>query len=419
MKIDSLFAAKDGFTDFCKQIFPKLEIDSTKLASISHWLQTPTVTPPFLDEELKKAAVSFFSSTEENEVKEDSLPYQGEFDFLFDDIPYPPIDDPKFTFIDLFAGIGGVRQAVQNVGGKCVFSSEWDKYAQQSYERNYGEKPFGDITKIDPKDIPDHDLLCGGFPCQPFSLAGVSKKNSLGRAHGFDDPTQGTLFFNIKKILDVKRPKAFLLENVKNLLSHDKGKTFEEVRRSLEEDLGYVINYKIVNASNWVPQSRQRIFIVGYNPKKVNISDKSEIIIPEEPEGNYAYPELNSIIDANVDAKFTLGPGTWDTLERHKANHASKGNGFGYGLHLWPVKDGEVTRTISARYHKDGAEILIEQKGKRPRRLTVSEAMQLQGFDRNKFIFPVSDTQAYKQIGNSVAIPAIQATANEIAKALG
>ena len=208
------------------------------------------------------------------------------------------------------------------------------------------------------------------------------------------------------------------MENVKNLLSHDKGKTFEEVRRSLEEDLGYVINYKIVNASNWVPQSRQRIFIVGYNPKKTSIKDKSEIIIPERPVENYIYPKLNSIIEANVDAKFTLGPGTWDTLKRHKANHASKGNGFGYGIHLWPIKEKEVTRTISARYHKDGAEVLIEQKGKRPRRLTVLEAMQLQGFDQNKFIFPVSNTQAYRQIGNSVAIPAIQATAEQISKLL-
>jgi DNA (cytosine-5)-methyltransferase 1 len=208
-----------------------------------------------------------------------------------------------------------------------------------------------------------------------------------------------------------------MLENVKNLLAHDKGRTFEVIRHNLEDLLGYVINYKIVNGANWVPQNRERIFIVGYDPKQVSISSPEEIIIPPTPQKGYIYPELNKIVKKKVEG-FTLGEGTWATLERHKAYHAKAGNGFGYGLHKLPIPDGARTRTISARYHKDGAEILIEQKGQRPRRLTVEEAMQLQGYDPKKFVFPVSKTQAYRQIGNSVVVPAIQACAGEIAKFL-
>jgi len=331
-------------------------------------------------------------------------------------VPYPPIDAPEFRFIDLFAGIGGFRIAFQNAGGECVFTSEWDKYAQKTYEVNFGDIPEGDIRKIDKGAIPNHDVLCAGFPCQPFSLAGVSKKNSLGRKHGFEDETQGTLFFEIKEILRLKRPRVFMLENVKNLRRHDKGKTFEIILHNLEDILGYVVNWKIVNGANWVPQHRERIFIVGYDPGQIRIS-KDEIIIPEKPDSAYIPKQLKDIVLSSVDG-FTLGPGTWATLERHKAHHADVGNGFGYGLHSVPIKDNEVTRTISARYHKDGAEILIEQPGIRPRRLTVQEAMQLQGYDPARFIFPVSQTQAYKQIGNSVVVPAIQACAMEIVNVL-
>lgn len=360
-------------------------------------------------------------SQEDSCIKEEQAAYyvQPLFPFIYKKslLPFPPVKNPTFKFIDLFAGIGGFRIAFQNYGGKCIFSSEWDRYAKQTYERNYGEIPYGDICKIDKDDIPEHDVLCAGFPCQPFSLAGVSKKNSLGRKHGFEDETQGTLFFEIKTILERKRPKAFMLENVKNLLAHDKGRTFEVIRHSLEDILGYVINFKIVNGVNWVPQNRERIFIVGYDPQQVNITSKNEIIIPFSPPNGYDYPELNTIIKEKVDG-YTLGTGTWETLERHKAYHAKAGNGFGYGLHTLPIPDGAKTRTISARYHKDGAEILIEQKGRRPRRLTVEEAMQLQGYNPQKFVFPVSKTQAYKQIGNSVVVPAIQACAREIANFL-
>ncbi len=391
-------------------------------AVISHWLQSPSLKVPFLTNAILVECNNFITRHDE-QLKDESLtscvnehqsPYQLTLNFLFDDLPYPPPSCHNFTFIDLFAGIGGFRIAFQKAGGKCVFTSEWDKFAQQTYKTNFGEQPFGDICKINKSEIPDHDVLCAGFPCQPFSLAGVSKKKSLGRKHGFEDETQGNLFFEIKEILRIKRPKAFMLENVKNLVSHDNGKTFEVIRQALEDKLGYVVKWKIVDGGKWVPQHRERIFIVGYDPKQINI-EKNEIIIPERPSDDYTYPELKSIIKKNVKGH-TLGLGTWATLERHKAYHAKIGNGFGYAIHHFPIKKGTITRTISARYHKDGAEILVEQKNDRPRRLTIEEAMQIQGYDPNKFIFSVSKTQVYKQLGNSVVIPAIQECALEIAK---
>ncbi|MCK5097241.1 MAG: DNA (cytosine-5-)-methyltransferase [Desulfobacteraceae bacterium] len=401
------------------------EDERTELpAIVSHWLQTPSSTVPFLTNSIRNECNRLVDKIDENQsakglsncVCEFHEPYQLNLNFLFNNLPFPPPSIWDFTFIDLFAGIGGIRIAFQEAGGKCIFTSEWDKFAKQTYEANFGEYPYGDIRKINKSEIPDHDVLCAGFPCQPFSIAGVSKKNSLGRKHGFEDETQGTLFFEIKEVLRIKRPKAFMLENVKNLISHDKRKTFEVIRHTLEDQLGYVVNWKIVDGGRWVPQHRERIFIVGYDPKQISI-DKHEIIIPEGPGDGYAYPELESIIKKKVKG-YTLGPGTWATLERHKAHHAKIGNGFGYGIHKLPIKKGTVTRTISARYHKDGAEILIEQKGDRPRRLTIEEAMQIQGYDPAKFVFPVSNTQAYKQIGNSVVVSAIEATAHEIAKIL-
>ncbi len=393
-------------------------------AVVSHWLQSFHKQIPFLSNSILNICENYIKtktkgsqqSASESFLREVTSPYQTTMDFLYDFLPYPPPQNWHFTFIDLFAGIGGFRQAFQKAGGKCVFSSEWDKFAKKTYEANYGETPFGDVCNINKNEIPDHDVLCAGFPCQPFSLAGVSKKQSLGRKHGFEDKTQGTLFFEIKETLRLKRPKAFMLENVKNLLSHNKGETFEIIRHSLEDLLGYTINWKVVEGANWVPQHRERIFIVGYDPKQIEIK-KDEIIIPEGPGHNYKYPELKTIIENKVEG-YTLGEGTWETLKRHKANHQKKGNGFGYSVLNLPLKEGAVTRTISARYHKDGAEILIEQKGDRPRRLTIKEAMQLQGYDPQRFLFPVSNTQAYKQIGNSVVVPAISACAHEIGKML-
>lgn len=393
-------------------------------ASISHWCQSPSLRLPFLTNAMRNECVLFIRDhVGEGEdglcgncVCEGQQPYQLRLEFMFDDIPYPPPATWDFTFIDLFAGIGGFRLAFQGAGGKCAFSSEWDKYAQRTYEANFGEVPYGDIRRVAKSEIPDHDVLCAGFPCQPFSLAGVSKKNSLGRKHGFEDETQGTLFFELKEILRVKRPKAFMLENVKNLLSHDTGRTFQIIRTSLEDHLGYVISWKVVDGVRWVPQHRERIFIIGFDPKQIAVR-KEDISIPDAPAGDYLYPELKTIIKRKVLAH-TLGPGTWSTLQRHKAYHAQHGNGFGYGIHRLPIKKGEVTRTISARYHKDGAEILVEQENDRPRRLTVQEAMQLQGYDPDRFVFPVSNTQAYRQIGNSVVVPAVRASAELIARIL-
>ncbi|HOI17759.1 MAG TPA: DNA (cytosine-5-)-methyltransferase [Geobacteraceae bacterium] len=394
-------------------------------ASISHWLHSPDRSIPLFTGSMRNECLRHFRSQSIDEGCRSNLgeqpcevsqAYQQKLEFSFDGVPYPPPTTWNFTFIDLFAGIGGFRIAFQSAGGKCVFTSEWDKYAKQTYEANFGEYPYGDIRKIVKSEIPDHDVLCAGFPCQPFSLAGVSKKNSLGRKHGFEDETQGTLFFEIKEILRIKRPKAFMLENVKNLLSHNAGKTFEVIRHTLEDQLSYTVAWKIVDGAKWVPQHRERLFIVGFDSTLVDIT-KGQIVIPNGPKRGYIYPELKTIIKKVV-ANHTLGPGTWDTLQRHKAYHAKQGNGFGYGIHTFPIKKGAVTRTISARYHKDGAEILVEQKGDRPRRLTVSEAMQLQGYDPDKFIFPVSNTQAYKQIGNSVVVPAVEECAKFIAGVL-
>jgi DNA (cytosine-5)-methyltransferase 1 len=423
MKKMTFRQAKELVSEHIKKNLPNFIRNTEYEAALSHFLQNPTVFPPYMDYKLfldcknlifgKKIGV-YGKVKRAYELAAEFQPY---LQFIDEHVPYPPPKDPKFTFIDLFAGIGGFRIAMQEQNGKCVFSCEWNKYSQKTYESNFGEVPYGDITKINEKDIPDHDVLCAGFPCQPFSLAGVSKKNSLGRKHGFEDETQGTLFFDIARILAEKRPKAFFLENVKNLFRHDKGKTFEVIRHALEDELKYIVNWKIVDGAKWVPQHRERLFIVGYDPKQINIL-KEEIIVADSPENDYKYPELLNIIQEKVGNEYTLGPGTWSTLERHKAHHAKVGNGFGYGLHRTPIKKGEVTRTISARYHKDGAEILIEQKGKNPRRLTVQEAMQLQGYDPKIFIFPVSGTQAYRQIGNSVVVPAVKRTANEIARIL-
>ncbi|AZI53755.1 DNA (cytosine-5-)-methyltransferase [Epilithonimonas vandammei] len=323
------------------------------------------------------------------------------------DIPFPPNDKPKFKFIDLFAGIGGIRLAYQNLGGKCVFSSEWNNFAKKTYEANFGEVPFGDITQISEKSIPDHDVLLGGFPCQPFSIAGVSKKNALGRKHGFLDETQGTLFFDIARIIEHKKPKAFMLENVKNLVSHDKGNTFKVIKNTLEE-LGYSIHFQVLNGKHFVPQNRERILIVGF---RKDIFKGEEIFkFPNLPEPNSV---IREILEDEIDTKYTLSDKLWNYLQAYAEKHKAKGNGFGFGL---TDLDG-ISRTISARYYKDGSEILIPQDGINPRRLTPRECARLQGFPDN-FEIPVSDNQAYKQFGNSVTVPLIQAVGKQLVKSL-
>ena len=307
-----------------------------------------------------------------------------------------------FTFIDLFAGIGGMRIAFEKNGGDCVYSNEWNKYSQQTYFANFGEMPDGDITKVDARIIPSHDILVAGFPCQPFSIAGVSKKQSLGRATGFEDKTQGTLFFDVCRILKAKRPKAFLLENVKNLKSHDKGNTFKVIMESLEE-LDYQVFYAILDGQNFVPQHRERIFIVGFDRQRYGKDIDFEFDIkPVDPK-----PVMKNILEKNPDSRYTLTDKLWDYLQAYAAKHKAAGNGFGYG-----IADPEgVSRTMSARYYKDGSEILIAQEGRNPRRLTPRECARLQGFP-DSFKIVVSDTQAYRQFGNSVVVPLV----TEVAK---
>lgn len=321
--------------------------------------------------------------------------------------------NPSFTFIDLFAGIGGLRRGFDAIGGHCVFTSEWDRFSQQTYAANFRDnRPIeGDITKISTDDIPDHDVLVAGFPCQPFSIAGVSKKNSLGRLHGFACEAQGTLFFDVARILEAKRPAAFLLENVKNLQSHDKGRTFDVIIRTLREELGYNVHYRVIDAKHFVPQHRERIVIVGFREEvpfswdDLNLPEKGsarlrDILHPgngsEKPEEPYT-----TGLKAQVNSKYTLTDKLWQYLQDYSAKHKARGNGFGFGL----VTPDDVARTLSARYFKDGSEILVSQgKKKNPRRLTPRECARLMGYP-DDFRIPVSDTQAYRQFGNSVAVP--------------
>ncbi|MFT0892205.1 DNA (cytosine-5-)-methyltransferase [Pseudochelatococcus sp. G4_1912] len=329
-----------------------------------------------------------------------------------------------FTFIDLFAGIGGLRRGFDSIGGKCVFTCEWDKYSQATYRANYphdDHEIFADIRQLKEEDVPAHDVLLAGFPCQPFSIAGVSKKNALNRPHGFSCETQGTLFFDIKRILAYHRPKAFLLENVKNLVSHDKGRTFQVIRDVLENQLGYHVQFRVLDARSWLPQHRERIFIVGFRddcgfrfadlevPEPLKGPALKTILHPENgdeiPEKPYTDGNIGRVSD-----KYTLSDKLWNYLQGYAEKHRAKGNGFGFGL-FGPEG---VARTLSARYYKDGSEILIRQEGKPPRRLTPRECARLMGFDgpgKSEFVIPVSDTQAYRQFGNAVAVPAVEAIA--------
>lgn len=383
----------------------KLGIDQARYfdeeqAYFTHYLQSPEL---FSLTKYDEKLLDFINSNELDVINEFnySLPLKW-------DVPFPPPENPEYTFIDLFAGIGGMRIAHQKAGGKCVFSSEWDKFAKITYEANFGEIPFGDITRIKEKFIPDHDVLVAGFPCQPFSIAGVSKKNSLGRNHGFLDETQGTLFFDIARIIKEKRPKAFMLENVKNLKSHDKGRTFSVIKSTLEK-LNYSVHVEILDGQYFVPQHRERILIIGFD-KKV-FKGKEKFSFPEMPELKNVF---GSILEKNPDEKYTLTDKLWNYLQEYAKKHKEKGNGFGFGL---TDKNG-ISRTISARYYKDGSEILIPQKnGYNPRRLTPRECARLQGYP-DDFKILVSDNQAYKQFGNSVVVPLMGAVAKQIVKTL-
>jgi len=332
-------------------------------------------------------------------------------------------DQSTFTFIDLFAGIGGLRRGFEPIGGKCIFTCEWDKYAQQTYRANFPDDNHeiaGDIRKVELDSIPEHDVLLGGFPCQPFSIAGVSKKNALNRPHGFADETQGTLFYSIARIIDRHRPKAFVLENVKNLVNHDRGNTFRIIHDILTRQLGYQVTTRVINAKSWVPQHRERIFIVGF--REPNGFSFDDMEIPDPLKG----PKLKSILhgfggaierhytdrEGMADDRYTLSDHLWAYLRDYAEKHRLKGNGFGFGL----CGPDDVARTLSARYFKDGSEILIAQPRKAPRRLTPRECARLMGFDRpgRPIKIPVSDTQAYKQLGNAVVVPVVEAVARHM-----
>lgn len=321
---------------------------------------------------------------------------------------------PAFRFVDLFAGIGGLRRPFDEIGGRCVFTSEWDRYSRETYEANFREtdnahefvgdiRPFAEMPSL----IPDHDVLLAGFPCQPFSIAGVSKKNALGRPHGFLCDTQGTLFYDVAKIIAHHRPAAFLLENVKNLVGHDGGKTFATIQHVLETELEYRVQYRVLSSEPFLPQRRERIFMVGFR-------DGTDFDFRSMPYPEGGGPKLEAILDDEVPEKYTLTHHLWTYLRAYRAKHEKAGNGFGYSL--FGPKD--VARTLSARYYKDGSEILIDQgAGRVPRRLTPRECARLMGFDKpgeSTFRIPVSDTQAYRQFGNSVAVPVVRHVARAI-----
>ena len=333
---------------------------------------------------------------------------------------FPESNAPAdFTFIDLFAGIGGIRMGFEAHGGRCVFTSEWDEPAQKTYLANFAETHSiaGDITKIEAAEIPDHDVLLAGFPCQPFSIAGVSKKNALGRSHGFADETQGTLFFDVARIIAAKQPKAFLLENVKNLRSHDKGRTFDVVLRTLREELGYHVQYRIVDGQHFVPQHRERILIAGFRDPNgfdfncMQLPEKSVqrlVTILHQENGTEIAEKHYTVGDkAKVSDKYFLSDHLWGYLQAYAEKHRLAGNGFGFGL----VGKKDVARTLSARYYKDGSEILVSRgKNKNPRRLTPRECARLMGFP-DTFRIPVSDTQAYKLLSQAAVVPMVQEVA--------
>lgn len=336
--------------------------------------------------------------------------------------PHNWVMSSEFTFADLFAGIGGIRRGFESAGGECVFTSEWDRFAQVTYAANFpDEHPIdGDITKIDAVDIPDHDVLLAGFPCQPFSIAGVSKKNALGRPHGFMDQTQGTLFFDVARVIDEKRPAAFLLENVKNLTRHDKGRTFETIMGVLKDDLGYHIEARVISAAPFVPQKRERILIAGFREPTAftwddfltpDVHPKMAKVLHPQDGSERAEEPFTVGPKGLVNEKYTLTPRLWEYLQAYAEKHRAAGNGFGFGL----VGPDDRARTLSARYYKDGSEVLISQgPDRRPRRLTPREAARLMGYPED-FVIPVSDAQAYRQFGNSVVVPVMAEAARIMA----
>lgn len=392
-----------------------------QLAVLSHYFHNAGYIIEGMDKNEVLYAIREFLERKKNNIEEEITddyiagvaenPAEYNLFSEFFKVPFPDPKDSRFTFIDLFAGMGGFRLAMQAQGGKCVFSSEWNKYAQKTYLANFGEMPFGDITKDVTKSyIPKNfDVLCAGFPCQPFSIAGVSKKKSLGRETGFKDKTQGTLFFDVADIISRHRPKAFILENVKNLMSHDKGNTFKVIKGTLEE-LRYSLHYLVMDGQTYVPQHRERIIIVGFNEDI--FCGKEEFSFPEQTHANRCIKE---ILDPDVDEKYTLSDKLWAYLQNYAEKHRAKGNGFGFGM----VDLNGISRTLSARYYKDGSEILIPQNdGKNPRKLSPRECARLMGYPDEYRLNQVSDVQAYRQCGNSVVVPLITAVSEQLVRTM-
>ena len=392
--------------------FFRKEPESNKLAAITHFLHNRKESRKYVRDTAISGINKYLESLPEPEKFINILNEGGVKDLFsgFMDVPFPEPEKPDFTFIDLFAGMGGFRIAMQENGGKCVFSSEWNKYAQTTYLANFGEMPFGDITTKEVKScIPQRfDVFCAGFPCQPFSIAGISKKKSLGRETGFKDKTQGTLFFDFVEIISKHRPKAFFLENVKNLVSHDHGNTFRIIKGTLDE-LGYHVFHKVMDGKYFVPQHRERIMIVGFK-KRLFKSDCFSF-----PEVDGTTPAVRDILETDINPKYTLSDKLWTYLQNYAEKHKEKGNGFGYGL----VDPDGITRTLSARYYKDGSEILIPQgENKNPRRLSPRECARLMGYPDTYRIDIVSEAQAYRQCGNSVVVPLITEVAKNLVNTL-
>ena len=391
--LELLRTARNRYTQ--RQIAKLLEVD---VRTVRRWEVRENDPPPYLSDAIRQRVLPLVVNRSE---------------------------DCRFSFIDLFAGVGGIRLGFEAHGGECVFTSEWNKFSKKTYLANFpdsvGHSSADDITAVDAKDVPDHDVLLAGFPCQPFSIAGVSKKNALGHPHGFECTTQGTLFFDVARIIAEKKPGAFLLENVKNLVSHDKGNTFKVILKTLQDELGYEVHYKIIDGQHFVPQHRERILIVGFRKttefswENLQLPEKgsvrlSSILHPqngsEPPEEPYTTGEK-----AKVNPKYILTGKLWAYLKAYAARHKKAGNGFGYGL----VDSKDICRTLSARYYKDGSEILVYRgERKNPRRLTPRECARLMGFP-DTFHIPVSDTQAYRQFGNSVVMPVIREVARIMA----
>jgi DNA (cytosine-5)-methyltransferase 1 len=333
-----------------------------------------------------------------------------------------------YRFIDLFAGIGGLRLGFEDAGARCVFASEIDKYALLTYRDNFDHSHpvAGDIRAVPSSDVPEHDILLAGFPCQPFSVAGISKRNALGRPHGFACTTEGTLFYEVARLLRDHRPAAFVLENVKHLVRHDSGRTFHLIVEILSQELGYRVSWKVIDARHWVPQHRERVFVVGFRDDVE--FDWGTLLIPGLPTpnlGDILHPEDGSgIVEApytdshgRPSEKYILTDKLWQYLQNYAKKHQLRGNGFGFGL----VGAKDVARTLSARYYKDGSEILIRRRNPIPRRLTPRECSRLMGFDRGRkhpFRIPVSDTRAYEQFGNAVVVPVVKAVASLVLRAL-